>query len=90
MAVYIDNFYVTGGGDFGRMKMSHMIADTSEELVEMAKAIGMKPEWIQNPGTPREHFDVCMSKRLKAIKLGAKAVPFRELAVIWQKKKGKV
>jgi hypothetical protein len=61
MAVYIDNFYVTGAGDFGRMKMSHMVADTTDELLKMADAIGVKRKWIQHPDTCNEHFDICMS-----------------------------
>lgn len=86
MPVYIDNFYITGGGDFGRMKMSHMIADTTEELLEMVDTIGMDRKWIQKAGTTHEHFDVCMSKRTKAIKAGAIPVGFRELAVLIKKK----
>lgn len=46
MAVYIDNFYITGAGNFGRMKMSHMVADTTEELLEMVDKLGMKRQWI--------------------------------------------
>lgn len=78
--VYVDNFYTTGAGNYGRMKMSHMIADTKEELLKMAKSIGMREEWIQDEGTPREHFDVSISRRKLAIKLGAKEINFRDLA----------
>lgn len=80
MAVYVDNFYVTGGGNFGRMKMSHMMADTTKELMEMALKIGMKPEWIQHFGESTEHFDVSISRRKEAIKNGAIEVPMRKLA----------
>lgn len=88
MPVYIDNFYITGAGNFGRMKMSHMIADTTEELLEMVDKIGVKREWIQYPGTSREHFDVCMSARVKAIKAGAISVGFRELSEIMSRRPG--
>lgn len=88
MSVYVDNFYVTGAGNYGRMKMSHMIADSREELLEMAGKIGVQAKWIQHIGTSREHFDVCMKARTKAIALGAKAVDFRELAAIMQKRPG--
>ncbi len=80
--VYVDNFYTTGGGDFGRMKMSHMIADTHHELLLMAIRIGVSTKWIQNEGTGREHFDVCMAKRKLAIKNGAMEVTFRDMARI--------
>jgi hypothetical protein len=80
MAVYVDNMYVTGAGNFGRMKMSHMIADTTAELLEMVDAIGLDRKHIQHPGTCNEHFDVAMVKRKKAIKLGAKEINFRDYA----------
>jgi hypothetical protein len=86
--VYVDNFYETGAGDFRRMKMSHMIADTKEELLAMADKIGVARRWIQDEDTPREHFDICMSARAKAIKSGAKAVNFRELSEILQRRPG--
>lgn len=54
MPVYIDSMNLNYRG----MVMCHMLADTHHELVAMAKVIGMRPAWIQNPGTVREHFDV--------------------------------
>jgi uncharacterized protein DUF4031 len=75
MAVYVDNMQA----DFGRMKMSHMSADTTEELQAMAKAIGVRAKWIQYAGTYREHFDICKSKRTHALTLGAIPVTTREL-----------
>lgn len=85
--VYVDNFYETGAGNFGRMKMSHLMADTTEELLAMVDRIGVNRKWIQYPGTPYEHFDICKSKRDLAIKHGAKAITFREMAYIRQSKK---
>lgn len=79
MAVYVDNFYITGV-TFRGMKMCHMIADTREELLEMVDKIGVQRKWIQAIDTPREHFDICFTKRAKAIKNGAKEIGFRELA----------
>jgi hypothetical protein len=81
--VYVDDMYDfkkygTDIGRFGRMKMSHMLADTTEELLEMADKIGVQRKWIQHAGTSREHFDICMSKRKKAIEWGAKAITWRE------------
>lgn len=78
--VYVDNFYITGAGNFGRMKMSHMIADTQKELLEMCDKIGVQRKWIQDYETPREHFDISISKRKLAIEFGAKEIGFRELA----------
>lgn len=79
MAVYVDDFYKTGI-TFGRMKMSHMVADSTEELLAMADKIGLQRKWIQEKGDPKEHFDVAMSTRAKAIAAGAIEKPMRELA----------
>lgn len=79
MAVYVDNFYDTGIRYRG-MKMCHMIADTTEELLKMVDAVGVQRKWIQHPGTANEHFDICFSKRTKAVKLGAIEINYREYA----------
>ena len=80
MAVYVDDMYKSPMGQFGRMKMSHMIADTHEELMDMAQKIGINKKWIQYPGAYREHFDVSMSLRKKAVEFGAIEITMRQLA----------
>ena len=90
MAVYVDNFSETGAGNFGRMKMSHMIADTQKELLEMVDKIGVQRKWIQDQGTQREHFDICLSKKKLAIKNGAKEINIRELATMTANRKHKI
>jgi hypothetical protein len=73
---------------FGRMMMCHMIADTRDELLAMADTIGVQRKWIQKEGTADEHFDICKSKRAKAVAAGAKEVDGRDLALmIAQKRK---
>ncbi len=67
MPVYVDSF----NAPFGRMVMCHMMADSTEELLAMADAIGVKRKWIQYPGTWKEHFDICRSKRALAVQRGA-------------------
>ena len=80
MAVYVDNYYLQQQGWAGRMRMSHMIADSTEELLDMVYKIGVDPKHIQYPGTIKEHFDVCNTKRAIAVFHGAKEITFRELA----------
>jgi hypothetical protein len=67
---------------FRGMVMCHMVADTTEELIAMADAIGVQRKWIQAAGTYREHFDICLTKRAKAVKCGAKEVSQGELGRI--------
>jgi Protein of unknown function (DUF4031) len=66
--------------DFGGMKMCHMIADSREELLQMADRIGVARRWIQHRGTYREHFDICLAKRKLAVEAGAVELPQKELA----------
>lgn len=67
MAVYVDDMEAP----FGRLIMCHMIADTHAELMQMATTIGVAHRWLQSPGNHGEHFDICKSKRAKAVQLGA-------------------
>ncbi len=82
MAVYIDNF----DAPFGRMLMCHMIADTTEELLVMCDIIGVQRKWIQSPGTKFEHFDICNTKKKKAVSAGAIEVMFRDMAIMRSKR----
>ena len=76
--VYVDDF----NAPFGRMLMCHLVADTTGELLAMVDKIGVNRKWIQYPGTDKEHFDICLSKKKLAIKHGAKQVTARELVKI--------
>ena len=75
MTVYVDNMRAA----YGRMKMCHMIADSTEELFAMADKIGVQRKWLQSAGTHREHFDIALSKRALAVQAGAVEVTMREL-----------
>ena len=76
MAVYVDDMQAR----YGRMIMCHMAADTTEELLALAAKIGINRRWIQHAGTWKEHFDVCLSKRARAIEFGAIPVTRRDFA----------
>ena len=87
MTVYVDDMYLYPLGDYktpsGRvMKMSHMIADTRDELVAMAKAVGIQKRHIQKLGTHGEHFDICKSYRDKAITAGAVPITMRQCSAM--------
>ena len=75
MTVYVDAARipanVPNGGRVVRGTWSHMTADTRAELDAMADRIGLKRQWIQYPGTPKEHYDVTESRRAAAVAAGA-------------------
>lgn len=81
--VYVDDMRAP----YRRMIMCHMIADTKEELLDMVDKIGVKRNWIQCEGTYKEHFDICLAMKEKAIKKGAKQITLRELAFMLQNRK---
>ena len=85
MSVYIDSEFIK----FGRMKMCHMVADTEQELEDMAIQLGLKLSWWQYKGTPKSHFDVSKSIRQKAISLGAIPVEREQFVIIIRQKKDK-
>lgn len=80
--VYIDQVNLT----FGRMTMNHLVADTTDELLHMVDLIGVPRKWIQYPGTSKEHFDICLSKKAMAIANGAVEVGNVEMGRIIRNK----
>jgi len=79
MPVYVDHVRIP----FKGMRMSHMIADTLDELHEMADAIGMRREWFQDKRYP--HYDVNDERRAMALELGAIAVDRREIVMVMRR-----
>lgn len=72
--VYVDDMHERPMGRFGRLKMSHMIADTEAELHAMADRIGVARRWYQG-----DHYDVCKAKRALAMQFGAIELTMLEL-----------
>ena len=66
MAVYVDALR-----DYGwwRGPSCHLIADSVDELMEFALAMGLRREWFQPKSTP--HFDLTADTRAKAFEMGA-------------------
>jgi len=86
MAVYVDDMEA----EFRTMIMCHMIADTTQELLEMVDKIGVQRKWIQHPNTYKEHFDIAKSKRALAIRHGAIQITWREYAEKIDERKDKM
>ena len=83
MAVYVDDMRAP----YGRMIMCHMVADTDAELHQMAEQIGVSRRWHQKAGTPHSHYDICLSKRARAVRAGAIEVDRARLGKIIQEKR---
>lgn len=78
MPVYVDDMRA----QFGRMIMCHMIADTTEELDAMARNIGVQLKWRQYSGEPKEHFDISLAMRAKAVTFGAREITWRQTGIV--------
>ena len=74
MPVYVDDAFIP----YRRMWMSHMVADSLEDLHNMADIIGVNKRHFQNH-SKYPHYDICKSKRDLAIKHGAIEVTTKEL-----------
>lgn len=66
------------------MIMSHMVADTLEELHEMAEVLGVR-KYFQDENR-RPHYDICRSNVQKALGLGAKRVDERDIIRLFRSK----
>lgn len=68
---------------YGRMYLSHMAANSIEELHSMAAMLNIDKKYFQNkPGKP--HYDICQKKKQLAIALGAKEVNDREIIELFK------
>lgn len=82
MAVYVDDMHRYPIGQFGRLKMSHLIADTDEELHAMADRIGVARKWHQAPPRHDSHYDIALGKRKLAVQLGAIEITLRQCSAM--------
>ncbi len=73
MTVYVDDMR----SKYRRLILSHMMADSNDELYAMAQTIGIQLKHHQG-----DHFDICQVKRALAIKSGAVEVTQRQLAAM--------
>lgn len=75
MAVYVDDM----NAQYGRMKMSHLLADSNDELHAMAEKIGVARKWWQSPEkTSGSHYDIALSKKALAIQFGAIEITWKQ------------
>lgn len=83
MPVYCDplmTWPVTPKWKYGAV--SHLYADSAQELHEFALAIGMRRHWcsdVTQPGSVLLHYDLSPSMRAKAVNAGAREVPYAHM-----------
>jgi hypothetical protein len=65
MAVYVDSEEIPWRGKL----WCHLAADTLDELHSFASRLGLRKSWFQSKGYP--HYDVTVSVRERALKMGA-------------------
>jgi signal recognition particle subunit SEC65 len=76
MPVYVDDARIPRWG----RRWSHMVADSSQELHDAARALGLGPTRAQDKGRTI-HYDLPEEWRRRAIELGvARPITWRELA----------
>ena len=82
MTVYVDDMLrdaaVRNGDHTVRGRWSHLMADTTSELLDLGDHLGLHRTWLQKPGSPLEHFDITAGKRLRALELGAVPITYGE------------
>lgn len=74
MAVYVDSLRNYG---WRHGPSCHLIADSVEELIAFAEAMGLRSEWFQPKSSP--HFDLTAEGRELAVRNGAIEINQREL-----------
>ena len=86
MTVFVDDAYMlTEREGGGKMKLSHMIADSERELHQMAEQLGISRKHFTG-----EFYSVCSTKRREALSAGAKALGWLELSrIVFQRRAGK-
>lgn len=89
MAVYVDDMRMQATVGKHSSRWSHLTADSHEELLEFAVKLGLRPSWIQYPGTFKEHFDLTEGMRQRALRNGAVAINLQQaghlLTARWRK-----
>ncbi|NBJ13236.1 DUF4031 domain-containing protein [Microvirga arsenatis] len=85
MTVYVDSLRLPYRG----MLMCHMFADSLDELHAMADRIGVARKHFQKPPKASwHHYDICLTKRAKAVRCGAVSTDRYGASEFMARKKG--
>lgn len=92
MAVYVDPLFTMQArgsqafavGQRNGHRWCHLFADTTSELREFARKIGLDPKWVQTRGEI-VHYDLTPDRRERAVKAGARELSREEAVAIWRR-----
>lgn len=92
MTVYVDDARIQASVRNGTRtitsRWSHLMADSTSELLAFAHRLSLSPRWIQYRGQPYEHFDVTDAVRRRALAMGAVPISYgREGAALTEAKR---
>jgi hypothetical protein len=92
MSCYVDPLFKTIEKPSWPFKRAcHLVCDSHAELLSLAGRLRLRMDWIQNEGGIFEHFDLTDNMRNIAVKrLGVKAINHREMANVWERKRGAI
>jgi hypothetical protein len=73
-------------------RMYHVLSDLpgpdgTAELLAFVRPCGLRPEWIQNPGTYREHYDTHGEYAACLMRRGAQPATNREVGLVLRAKR---
>lgn len=78
--IYVDDMRMPAEVPNGRRivtgRWSHLMGDSTTELVAFGRRIRLREAWLQHPGRIEEHFDVTDPKRVEAVRAGAIEISF--------------
>ena len=88
MSVYLDpEISCIPAGRYRWSKVTHLFADTIEELHAFAARLGLHREWFQVSRSGLEHYDLNSWRRKAAVTLGAIQCTREEAVAKWRSKR---
>lgn len=88
MALYVDSARTRANINGTPGRWSHLIADTTEELIQAAGTLGLDAQEIKDRGLPGEHLLVNDRTRSIALRNGATRLDAAGVATLIRRKAG--
>lgn len=84
MSIYVDDIRIPATVGPYTARWSHLFTDTADltELHQFAQSIGLRGAWFQDKESGA-HYDVTDRLRHKAIRAGARPIPWQDICTVW-------